>query len=81
MKKYHVVSAKRMGWDNGDRTYENFFFPSDEYSKEDAIAQFHTVQRETLKDNNRWYSYTAYEYDGETFHSIEYRGIANESEI
>ncbi len=81
MKKYHVVSAKRMGWNNGDKTYEHFFFPTDEYSKEDALEQFSKVPKETLKSNNRWYPYTAYEYDGETFYSIEYRGIADESEI
>ena len=80
MKKYHVVSAKRMRWDNGDRTYEYFFFPVDEYSKEQAMAQFKTVRKETLK-NNSWYPYTAYEYDGETFYSIQYSGIADESEI
>ena len=80
MKKYHVVSAKRMGWANGDRTYEYFFFPVDEYSKEQAMAQFKTVRKETLK-NNSWYPYTAYEYDGETFYSIQYSGIADESEI
>lgn len=81
MKKYHVISAKRMGWNNGDKTYEHFFFPVDIYSKEDAIAQFHQVRKETLKSNNHWYPYTAYEYDGETFYSIQYRGIADESEI
>ena len=81
MRKYHVISAKRMGWDKGDETYEYFFFPTDEYSKEEVIAQFSPVQKETLKNNNRWYSYTAYEYDGETFYSIEYSGIADESEI
>ena len=80
MKKYHVVSAKRMGWDNGDRTYEYFCFPVDEYNKEQAMAQFRTVRKETLK-NNSWYPYTAYEYDGETFYSIQYSGIADESEI
>ena len=80
MKKSHVVSAKRMGWDNGDRTYEYFFFPVDEYNKEQAMAQFRTVRKETLK-NNSWYPYTAYEYDGETFYSIQYSGIADESEI
>ncbi len=81
MKKYHVVSAKQMGWNNGDKTYEHCFFPTDEYSKEDALEQFSKVPKETLKSNNRWYPYTAYEYDGETFYSIEYRGIADESEI
>lgn len=80
MKKYHVVSAKRMGWNNGDRTYEYFFFPVNEFSKEQAMAQFRTVKKETLK-NNSWYPYTAYEYDGETFYSIQYSGIADESEI
>lgn len=38
MKKYHVISAKRMGWNNGDRTYEHFFFPTDEYSKERVLS-------------------------------------------
>ena len=81
MRKYHVVSAKRMGWNNGDKTYEHFFFPVEIYSKEAALALFRRVQRETLKSNNRWYPYTAYEYDGETFYSIEYCGIADESEL
>ena len=69
-----------MGWNNGDRTYEYFFFPVDDYTKEQAMAQFRAVEKETLK-NNSWYPYTAYEYDGETFYSIEYSGIADESEI
>ena len=80
MKKYHVVSAKRMGWNNGDQTYEHFFFPVDEFSPDQALAQFQKVQKETFK-NNSWYPYTAYEYDGEVFYSIQYRGIADESEI
>lgn len=80
MKKYHVVSAKRMGFDNGDQTYEHFFFPIDEFSKDEAMNQFQRVQKETFKNNN-WYPYTAYEFEGETFYSIEYRGTANEDEI
>lgn len=80
MKKYHVVSAKRMGWNNEDRTYEYFFFPVDEYSEKQAMSQFRTVIKKTLK-NNSWYSYTAYEYDGETFYSIQYSGIADENEL
>ena len=80
MKKYHVVCAKRMGWDNGDKTYEYFFFPVDKYSKEQAMAEFRRVTKQALK-NNSWYPYTAYEYDGETFYSIQYSGIADESEV
>lgn len=74
MKKSHVISAKRMGWDNGDRTYEYFYFPVDEYEIEDALAAFTKVEKETLK-NGRWYTYTAYEYNGEIFYSIQYSGI------
>jgi hypothetical protein len=81
MRKYHVISAKRIGWNNGDRAYEYFFFPTDEYNRDEAIAQFRPIQKETLKNNNRWYPYTAYEYDGECFYSIEYSGIADENEI
>ena len=44
------------------------------------MAQFKRVRKETLK-NNSWYPYTAYEYEGETFYSIQYSGIADESEI
>lgn len=80
MKKFHVISAKRMGWNNGDKTYEHFFFPTDSFSKDEAISQFKVVQKETLK-NNSWYPYIAYEYDGETFYSIEYRGTADENDI
>ena len=44
------------------------------------MAQFSAVRKETLK-NKSWYPYTAYEYDGETFYSIQYSGIADESEL
>ena len=44
------------------------------------MAQFQKIQKQTLK-NNSWYPYTAYEYDGEVFYSIQYRGIADENEI
>ena len=51
MKKFHVISAKRLGWNNGDKTYEHFFFPTDEFSKAEALSQFRTVQKQTLKNN------------------------------
>lgn len=80
MKKYHVISAKRMGWNKGDDTYGYFFFSVECFSKEDAISQFKPIQKETLK-NGSWYPYIAYEYDGEVFYSISYSGMADESEI
>ncbi|MEO2077884.1 MAG: hypothetical protein ABGX20_21350 [Bacillus sp. (in: firmicutes)] len=75
--KYHVVSAKRFGWDDN---YEHFFFPVKEYSMSDALAEFQKVEKYTVK-YNKTHPYTAYEYEGEAFYSIEYRGIADESEI
>jgi hypothetical protein len=44
------------------------------------MAQFKPVTKETLKNNN-WYPYTAYEYDGETYYSIQYSGLADEEEF
>jgi hypothetical protein len=77
VKKYHVISAKKMGWDTG---YDYIFFPVDEFSPDSAMAQFQKVTKETLK-NNHWVPYTAFEYDGETYYSIQYSGIADEDEI
>lgn len=75
--KYHVVSAKNFGYDKG---YDYLFFPTDEFNKEDALNQFVPVKKTTEKNNNV-YLYTAYEYDGKTYYSIQYSGIADESEI
>lgn len=44
------------------------------------MNQFKPVTKEALK-NNHWYSYTAYEYDGETYHSIQYSGLSDEEEF
>ena len=75
--KLHIVSAKKFGYDTG---YDYIPFPANEYTKELAMAQFKRVTKETLK-NNTWYPYTAYEYDGETYYSIQYSGIVEESEF
>ena len=77
MRKYHVISAKKFGWNAG---YDYIPFPIDSFTPESAMAQFQKVTKETLK-NNHWVSYTAYEYDGELYYSIQYSGIANENEF
>ena len=43
-----------------------FLFSSKFYSKEEAIAQFVSVEKFTER-NNRMVPYTAYEYDGKRF--------------
>lgn len=78
MGKCHVVSAKRVGW---EQMYDYYSFPVDEYSKEEAMAQFFPVQKETIKNNGHWCSYTAYEYNGEIYHSIIYSGIEDEANL
>ena len=75
--KIHIISAKKFGYES---EYDYIPFPADEYTKESAMAQFTTVTKETLK-NNHWYSYTAYEYDGETYYSIQYSGLSDDSEF
>lgn len=78
MGKCHVISAKRMGW---EQMYDYYTFPVEEYSQEEAMAQFNLVEKETMKSNGNWYPYTAYEYNGEVYHSIIYSDIADENEF
>ena len=77
MRMFHIISAKRLGW---EPKYDYIPFPVDQFTKEEALAQFRRVREETLKDNNHWYSYTAYEYEGQLYYSIIYSGIASEDE-
>ena len=75
--KLHIISAKKLGYDAG---YDYIPFLAEEYTEESAMAQFIPVTKETLK-NGHWYSYTAYEYDGETYYSIQYSGLTDENEF
>ena len=77
MKMYHIISAKKLGWET---EYDYIPFPVDQFTKEEALAQFRRVQKETMKNNNQWYTYTAYEYNGQLYYSIIYSGIASENE-
>ena len=74
--KYHVISAKRFGWED---MYDHFFFATSEFSEHEALAQFEPVEKMTDK-NGRVFPYIGYEFDGETFYSVEYRGTATQQE-
>lgn len=91
-KQYHVISAKNFGYESvlGDGTYDYFVFPADEYSQYEATSCFVEVTKETLKANNHWYSYTAYEYRGtkycsdrygKQYYRIIYNGVFDEDNV
>ena len=75
--KRHVFKATKMGW---DKEADGVWFDAEAYSKEEAEAQFNPTQKEALK-NDHWVPYTAYEYDGETYHDIQYKGIFDEDDM
>ena len=78
MRQYHMISAKRMGW---DQIYDYYPFPTDRYNKESALAEFCPVTKETMKNNGQWYKYTAYEFRGEIYYDIIYDWIYDESNL
>ena len=78
MRQYHMISAKRMGW---DQIYDYYPFPTDRYTKEIALAEFCPVTKETMKNNGQWYKYTACEFRGEIYYDIIYDGIYDESNL
>ena len=78
MRQYHMISAKRMGW---DQIYDYYPFPTDRYTKESALVEFCPVTKETMKNNGQWYKYTAYEFRGEIYYDIIYDGIYDESNL
>lgn len=91
MKKYHVFSAKNFGYESdlGDRTYDYFVFPADEFSQSDAIGLFVGVTKYTWKNNNE-YPYTAYEYQGlqycsdlygKQYYEVLYNGVFDEDNV
>lgn len=63
----HVFRATKLGW---DKEREGIWFDSDDYTREEAEAEFKTYEG-TIQ---RGYPYTGYEYDGEKYHDVTYLG-------
>lgn len=59
----HVFRATRIGW---DRKQDGVWFDADQYTREEAEAQFKPFQGVT----QRGYPYTGYEYDGVRYHDF-----------
>lgn len=63
----HVFRATKLGW---GKEREGIWFDSDDYTREEAEAEFKTYEGTT----QRGYPYTGYEYDGEKYHDVTYLG-------
>ncbi len=63
----HVFKATKLGWDSEK---EGVWFDSDQYTKDEAQAEFKPYQGVTQKG----YPYTGYEYDGQKYHDVTYLG-------
>lgn len=70
----HLFKATKMGW---DKEQEGVWFNSDDYSKEEADAEFEPFEGTT----QRGYSYTGYERDGEKYHDVTYLGEFEDDEL
>lgn len=70
----HVFKGTVMGWDKKE---EGIAFDADQYSKEEAEAQFKTFEGTTQKG----YPYTGYEYDGQKYHDVKYLGDFEDDEV
>ncbi len=70
----HVFKATKLGW---DEEKEGVWFDSDQYSQEEAVAEFKPYQGVT----QRGYPYTGYEYDGQKYHDFVYLGEFEDDEM
>lgn len=63
----HLFKATKIGW---EEEQEGVWFDSDDYTKEEAEAEFTPYQGITQNG----YPYTGYEYDGQRYHHYTYLG-------
>ena len=63
----HVFSASRIGWDHEE---EGVWFDSNQYTKEEAEAEFKPYNGITKQG----YPYVGYEYNGLKYHHYRYLG-------
>ena len=70
----HVFKATKLGW---NEEKEGIWFDSDEYTEEEARAEFEEY-KETTQGG---YPYTGYEYDGQRYHDVTYLGEFEDDEV
>lgn len=70
----HLFKATKIGW---SKEQEGVFFDTEDYTEEEAKAQFQPYQGVT----QRGYDYTGYEYDGQKYHDVTYLGEFEDDEL
>lgn len=70
----HVFRATKIGW---DQEQEGIWFDSDQYTKEEAEAEFKPYEGTT----QRGYQYTGYEFDDQKYHDVTYLGEYEDDNI
>lgn len=70
----HLFIATKLGW---KAEKEGVWFDSDQYSKEEATAQFKPYDGTT----QRGYPYTGFEFDGQKYHDFTYLGEFEDDEM
>ena len=73
----HVFRCVQKGWDGET---EGVWFDTDLYTREEAEAQFVPVDK-MIQKNGHWFPFTFYEYDGQTYYSVEYLGIYDDDNM
>ena len=70
----HVFKATKLGW---GKEKEGVWFDADDYTKEEAEAEFKPYQGVT----QRGYDYTGYEFGGQRYHDYSYLGVFEDDEM
>lgn len=73
----HVFVATKMGW---AKERDCIWFDADYYTQEEAEAQFVPVNM-WVEKNGHDVPFTAYEYDGVTYHHFYYLGLYDEDNM
>ncbi|MHA2788797.1 hypothetical protein ACXZ66_06575 [Corynebacterium sp. S7] len=70
----HVFRAQKLGW---EKEKEGIWFDADEYTEEEAKAQFEEYEGTTQRGD----SYAGYEYGGDKFYRVTYLGLYEDDEM
>ena len=66
----HLIKAREVG---DDRAEEFVYFPTTQFTKEQALSYFKPIRKEIIK-NGEHFTYTVYEFNNKLYSEINYWG-------